>query len=347
MGDGYEFVKAESSAAVTKPEFAADFQATPGTVSGNTVTGTIDQPNNVYSTQYTNNWNPNNEIVIIKNDEKGAKLAGAQFKLSKKSEKSEDGWTQIATFTSTANAGETLKVGHGLYKLEETKAPNHYAPTETVYFKVETHGNTTTVTLTDEDGKETDETGAAITYADATASGNEVTIKDWPLIAVTLIKTDSTDSEKYLAGAVFALTKKNASGTYESYLFRTSEEGTETSSTVTSVSSASGVTMYDLETGDYCLTETSAPAGYIILSKNIYFTVDAKVGTVILTEGSPENVTIDENTISITIPNNPGTELPNTGGIGNRKFTVAGAMLLMTGLCFGCALRRRERRFDF
>ncbi len=178
MVDGYEFVKAETSAKVTDPDYADDYQATPGTVSGDTVTGTIDQPNNVYSTEYTNNWNPDNEIVIVKTDENGIKLAGAQFKLSKKSN---DGWSEIAIFTSVADAGETLKVGHGLYKLEETTAPTDYILTETVYFKVTTSGNTTTVALTDEAGVER-------TYPDVTASGNEVTIKNWPLTTAEATK---------------------------------------------------------------------------------------------------------------------------------------------------------------
>ena len=47
------------------------------------------------------------------------------------------------------------------------------------------------------------------------------------------------------------------------------------------------------------------------------------------------------------VVNNPGAELPMTGGEGNMKYTVAGALLMLTGLCIGCALRRRERRFGF
>ena len=179
MVDGYEFVKAETSAEVEDPEYADDFVATPGTVSGNTVTGTIDQPNNVYSTEYTNNWNPNNEIVIIKTDENDAKLAGAAFKLSKLGD---DGWKEIATFTSKAAAGETLKVGHGLYKLEETSAPtDYYSRNDTVYFKVVTNSNTTTAALTDENGEEIDAAELPSVYPDAAASGNEVTVKNWPL----------------------------------------------------------------------------------------------------------------------------------------------------------------------
>ncbi|MBR0456137.1 MAG: VWA domain-containing protein [Firmicutes bacterium] len=54
MSTGYGFVKAETSTEVTDPDYAADYQATPGTVRGDTVTGTIDQPNNVFSVAYTN-----------------------------------------------------------------------------------------------------------------------------------------------------------------------------------------------------------------------------------------------------------------------------------------------------
>ena len=208
MVDGYEFVKAGTSAEVTKPEYADDFPATPGTVSGDTVTGTIDQPNNVYSTEYTNNWNPNNEIVIIKTDENDAKLAGATFKLSKLGD---DGWKEIATITSKADAGETLKVGRGLYKLEETSAPtNYYSRNENaVYFKVKTSGNTTTVVMTNEKGEETDAEGQQVVYPDAAASGNEVTVKNWPLTTAEAQKAwknaDGTTTAPANATVVYTL----------------------------------------------------------------------------------------------------------------------------------------------
>ncbi|MBR0474255.1 MAG: Cna B-type domain-containing protein, partial [Erysipelotrichaceae bacterium] len=208
MVDGYEFVKAETSAEVTAPEYADKYKATPGTVSGNTVTGTIDQPNNVFSTEYTNNWNPNNEIVVIKVDENGAKLAGADFKLSKLAA---DGWKEIATFTSKADAGETIKVGHGLYKLEETTAPTGYGNTETVYFEVVTSGNTTTVSLTDETGEEK-------TYLDASASGNEVTIKNLPLATANATKewknADDSTTAPANASVVFTLYKDGTATEY-------------------------------------------------------------------------------------------------------------------------------------
>ena len=206
MEDGYEFVKAETSAEVTKPEFADDFKATPGTVSGDTVTGTIDMPNNVYSAEYTNNWNPNNEIVIIKTDENGAKLAGASFRLSKHADNK---WEPIKEFTSGAEAGETLKVGRGLYKLEETSAPANYAKADNVFFKVETSGNTTTVTLTDENGQVIDGTESPAVYPDVSVSGNEVTVKNTPVASAEATKAwknaDGTGTAPAGASVVFTL----------------------------------------------------------------------------------------------------------------------------------------------
>ncbi len=206
MADGYEFVKAETSAEVTDPAYADAYKATPGTVSGNTVTGTIDQPNNVFSTEYTNNWNPKNEIVIIKTDENGGKLAGATFKLSKMAD---DGWKEIATFNSKADAGETLKVGHGLYKLEETAAPaDYYSRVETVYFTVVTNGNTTTVVLADEEGEEIEEDVSSV-YPDVTVNGNEISVKNWPLTTADAQKkwknADGTTTAPDGATVVFTL----------------------------------------------------------------------------------------------------------------------------------------------
>ena len=207
MADGYEFVKAETSAEVTDPAYADAYKATPGTVSGNTVTGTIDQPNNVFSTEYTNNWNPKNEIVIIKTDENGGKLDGATFKLSKMAD---DGWKEIATFDSKADAGETLKVGHGLYKLEEIAAPeDYYSRVETVYFTVVTNGNTTTVVLANEEGEEIEDDELSSVYPDVTVSGNEISVKNWPLTTAVAQKkwknADGTTTAPDGATVVFTL----------------------------------------------------------------------------------------------------------------------------------------------
>lgn len=52
-------------------------------------------------------------------------------------------------------------------------------------------------------------------------------------------------------------------------------------------------------------------------------------------------------TDSYTIKNNPGVELPYTGGIGTKLYTACGAMLLvLSALMYGFSRRRGERRFE-
>ena len=109
--------------------------------------------------------------------------------------------------------------------------------------------------------------------------------------------------------------------------------------------------------GTYCLTETSAPDGYIILSNKIYFNVNAD-GTVTLSDedGGTEGVSYDNATISnppttevgtVTVSNEPGTALPNTGGRGTLPYTLSGLMLVIaSALMYGFRMRRRERRLN-
>ena len=81
---------------------AADNGGTAGTVSGadrDTVTGTIDKPNNVFSATYTNKW-LTKEIQIVKIDENGDMLADATFTLTK-------GRNTVSTFTSKSTEGNT------------------------------------------------------------------------------------------------------------------------------------------------------------------------------------------------------------------------------------------------
>ena len=88
-----------------------------------------------------------------------------------------------------------------------------------------------------------------------------------------------------------------------------------------------------------------------MLSYNIKITVTDENGTQIIRAEKEDGTTIvvssAENIFSFSIANDNGVELPMTGGEGTMKYTVAGTILILTGLCFGCALRRRERRFDF
>ena len=156
----------------------------------------------------------------------------------------------------------------------------------------------------------------------------------WLSKGIKIVKVDENGSN--LAGATFTLTR-----------------GRETITTFTSKADE-GETMY-VGKGTYCLTETAAPDGYIILTNKIYFNVNAD-GTVALSneEGGTEGVTYENATVSnppttelgtVTVSNEPGKELPHTGGPGTLLYTLSGLMLILaSALMYGFRMRRGERR---
>ena len=106
----------------------------------------------------------------------------------------------------------------------------------------------------------------------------------------------------------------------------------------------SEITFSGMANGTYQLSEVSAPSGYIILTKDIYFSVSD--GSVTLTDedGNPETYSgvslLDDNT-TIAVKNNPGAALPHTGGPGTRLLYLLGAIM---ALFAGAALLRGHIR---
>ena len=114
---------------------------------------------------------------------------------------------------------------------------------------------------------------------------------------------------------------------------------TGTSADVTGVVTADGVDkpLTLLMGRTYYLKETAAPEGYLPMSE---------VSTIRITEAgaelSPQALKgEDVNGIYvITIPNNPGKPLPNTGGAGTALYTVTG-LGLMAAAALALELKRR------
>ncbi len=99
-------------------------------------------------------------------------------------------------------------------------------------------------------------------------------------------------------------------------------------------SDESGYINTELEPGTYSLTETEAPAGYLLPADSIEFTVDVS-GTV-----TSDSVEIFEDGITIPVANVGGSEMPLTGGTGTIMYTMVGLLLVV---CAVYLLYKRKR----
>ena len=106
------------------------------------------------------------------------------------------------------------------------------------------------------------------------------------------------------------------------------------------------IDMGNLTIGKYYLIETQAPAGYILLDRPVIVTVEST--RVYATLGSdPTAANIAEWDASgaywkITVHNNPGVSLPNTGGPGTNFIYFPGTIL--TALAGAGLVMRRKRK---
>ncbi|MBP1039427.1 hypothetical protein I6N95_00265 [Vagococcus sp. BWB3-3] len=197
-----------------------------------------------------------NRVVLEKQAEDGTKLVGAKFKLE---QKVDDKWVPVAgqqNLTTDADGQLVVKgLTAGSYRFTETAAPADYVlDTTPIEFEVVTspEGQTPEVKV-----------GPVINY----------------LGSASFIKKDGDDTSKILAGAEFKIKRvKDGSG---------KEINQEIG--MTYKSDANGkVTMTGLAPGEYEVTEIKAPAGYLINTDKISFTI-ANTGV-----GKPAEVTADD-----------------------------------------------------
>ena len=150
---------------------------------------------------------------------------------------------------------------------------------------------------------------------------------------LNLLKVDKDNTETPLKGAEFKLNKLI-------YDFDTStisyEEGTEKTVTTGNDGKAK---FEGLALGFYEINETKAPAGYILAENNSFYIKVASSGVSLVqrTDGKPmedwETISSDGNVTfansTATITNEPGSELPMTGGPGIIGYRLVGAIVLL------------------
>ena len=246
-------------------------------------------------------------------------LSGAEFALY--TLYTEDLQDTLGTASSGANGNVTFSnVPYGVYfMMQETQAPEGYIRDATQYKVVlSADGVQIYAPTIDEEGN--------ITY-DESVSLSQIRNEPVP-VDIVVKKVDNSDNTVLLSGATFQLMKKNESGTYvnEGAPLTTGADGE--------------ITITGLLPGDYQLVETAAPAGYYLQTTPIDFKI---VPGAVETEYVGFSSSTDEGNV-FTVPNQSGSELPQTGGSGTIPYTIGGLLIMAVALLYGYGSRRRHGR---
>ena len=130
---------------------------------------------------------------------------------------------------------------------------------------------------------------------------------------------------------------------------------TKKSDATTFVPNSSGhIIVKGLEDDSYSLTETATDKGYVLLKDAVKIIIKAaengqceKCGTKLLTasatvNGKDVSMTDGNAIVPLTVVNNPGFDLPKTGGYGTWMFTIGGVALL--GAAAFIVIRSRKHK---
>lgn len=164
-------------------------------------------------------------------------------------------------------------------------------------------------------------------------------------------KVDGSNSNTKLEGAEFVLYRGQSSN-----LEYAKVTGGKVSGWTSSKDEASTLTsdsdglfkIAGLDAGAYYLKETKAPAGYNLVEEPIEFVIEAELSNdkLVLTKltiavGSiVEDGDCDTGVVSMTVKNNKGPVLPETGGIGTTLFYAVGGLLVVGAVAL-LIIRRR------
>ena len=152
-------------------------------------------------------------------------------------------------------------------------------------------------------------------------------------IRIIKVEKGYTDGSHTLSGASFKLTRVNANNNNDDQSADAYQSG------VLPVDNQTGeLTFTGLKAGRYRLEEKKVPDGYVSTEGPWYFTVTSN-GEASL-EATYQMASPSGTTNEFYIQNEPGAELPYTGGSGTRMFTILGSVLLAFA---GIVLIRRRR----
>ena len=332
--DGYELVKIEKEIVIDGETEDHEERTSVNTMDGEIVSN---RENNITFTNDTKSY----DVKLRKVDENDARLAGATFKVysdeaCKTVARDKDG-NEIAELTSADN--DDVMIGTftpGTYYLKETAAPTDYkAISDPIPFTIVRNENgSATVTSSN--------SAVSIVLVD---NVNVIIVKNSPVTVDITIRKINENGDS-LTGSIFTLRRAG-----------------ESTGTTIDLSENAEFIVKNVTSGTYTLTETQAPNGYVIQSSSVTFKVDASAAELEEAEpaeGSGEGETTEVKPIIyeinpgdiarvasddpkvLEIINQPGVELPETGGIGTDVFAaIGGLMALFAGAVL--VLRRKRR----
>ena len=226
----------------------------------------------------------------------------------------------------------TMSVGTGTYYLREKAAPSGYKKlAEDLCFTIGRDGSVVIHNAGYANWliKDTSVPGT-VSY--------QINIENTPL-GITIRKTDENGNA--IPGAKFVLYKKNDEGSFIEVTDYGLNQG------LIDLSDKTEMTFSGMANGIYKLTETDPPPGYLILDRDIYFSVSD--GTVALTDSAGNTATatyngagLKDNNSTIEVKNVSGAQLPETGGPGTNRIYLLGCILTMLAGA-GIVMRRKCR----
>ena len=221
------------------------------------------------------------------------------------------------------SGGETIHYDH-VKEFIEVPYETSFKITETVNDAFAVSGS---YTVTNADKPEDNKTVSGITNGQEIIAKGDVQLTVTNTRKVQQLRITKTDLDKNpLGGAVFTV---NVGGT-DYTLTSDAEDGVLKSELFPDG-------MLTVPQGTYSLTEVTPPAGYNPLSAPV--TIVSDETGIHATPYDVQPPTEEEEFYKLTIPNNPGAVLPNTGGIGVGAIYVAGLAFI---LCAGRLLLRKE-----